>query len=37
MMYAKLADYSGIPSITIPSGFATNGLPTGIVIDGIPE
>lgn len=32
MMYAKLANYSGIPSITIPSGFATDGLPTGIML-----
>ncbi|CAG5090519.1 Oidioi.mRNA.OKI2018_I69.PAR.g12634.t1.cds [Oikopleura dioica] len=34
MMYVKLANYSGIPSITVPSGFAPNGLPTGIMLSG---
>jgi len=34
MLYVKLANYSGIPAITIPSGYDENDLPTGIMIHG---
>lgn len=34
MMYVKLSNYSGIPSMSVPSGFAPNGLPTGIMLQG---
>ena len=34
MLYVKLANFTGIPALSVPSGYDTNGLPTGIMLHG---
>jgi len=34
MLYVKLANFTGIPAISVPSGYDNNGLPTGIMLHG---
>lgn len=32
MMYVKIANYSGIPAISVPSGYDSKNLPTGLMV-----
>ena len=34
MLYVKLANFTGIPAISVPSGYDNDGLPTGIMLHG---
>ena len=32
MLYVKLGNFTGIPAISVPSGYNGNGLPTGLML-----
>ena len=32
MLYVKLGNFTGIPAISCPSGYNSNGLPTGLML-----
>ena len=34
MLFVKLANFTGIPAISAPSGYDNDGLPTGIMLHG---